>query len=132
MNLHFCVFTDPAVCQLSVQPNGTIFHRSLGDNIVFTCSLDLPAGSVIINIQWLDPNHVEILDKSPGRDKYDAISFSHSKLYSTEMGESRILPVRIASAVYHPTCYMLWCSICLSVCLSVCQILGLKACLWNV
>jgi len=57
------------VCQLSVQPNGTIFHRSLGDNIVFTCSLDLPAGSVIVNIQWLNQQRVEILDKSPGRDK---------------------------------------------------------------
>jgi len=57
------------VCQLTVQPNGSVFHRSLGDNIVFTCSLDLPAGSVIINIQWLDQHRQEILDKSPGRDK---------------------------------------------------------------
>lgn len=67
------------VCQLTVQPNGTIFHRSLGDNIVFTCSLDLPAGSVIVNIQWLDQNRVEILDKSSGRDKYAATSFSHCR-----------------------------------------------------
>ena len=59
------------VCQLTVQPNGTVFHRSLGDNIVFTCSLDLPAGSVIVNIQWLNSQRVEILDKSPGRDKYN-------------------------------------------------------------
>ena len=64
-------FAESVLCQLTVQPNGTVFHRSLGDNIVFTCSLDLPAGSVIVNIQWLDQNRVEILDKSPGRDKYD-------------------------------------------------------------
>jgi len=63
------------LCQLTVQPIGTVFHRSLGDNIVFTCSLDLPAGSVIVNIQWLDQNRVEILDKSPGRDKYDFTNF---------------------------------------------------------
>ena len=60
------------MCQLTVQPTGTVFTRSLGDNIVFTCSLNLPAGSVIVNIQWMDQDHIEILDKSPGRDKYDA------------------------------------------------------------
>jgi len=48
--------------------------RSIGDNIVFTCSLDLPASSVIVNIQWLNQQRLEILDKSPGRDKYDAVT----------------------------------------------------------
>jgi len=63
------MFAGGVLCQLTVQPNGSVFHRSLGDNIVFTCSLALPAGSVIVNIQWLNRDHVEILDKSPGRDK---------------------------------------------------------------
>jgi len=93
------MFADPTVCQLTVQPNGTVFRRSLGDNIVFTCSLDLPAGSVIINIQWLDHNRVEILDKSPGRDKYDAISlFFYCKIFFVEMGKNKILCSCIASA----------------------------------
>jgi len=72
-NLYNCVSADAVACQLTVQPNGTVFRRSLGDNIVFTCSLDLPAGSVIVNIQWLNSQKVEILDKSPGRDKYNSI-----------------------------------------------------------
>ena len=67
------------MCQLAVEPNGTVFHRSLGDNIVFTCSLDLPPGSVIVNIQWLNQQQLEILDKSPGRDKYDAIGLLRSR-----------------------------------------------------
>jgi len=65
----FIMFAEGVECQLYVQPNGSIFHRSLGDNIVFTCSLNLPAGSVIVNIQWLNQQKLEILDKSPGRDK---------------------------------------------------------------
>jgi len=72
-SLYNCVSADAVACQLTVQPNGTVFRRSLGDNIIFTCSLDLPAGSVIVNIQWLNSQKVEILDKSPGRDKYNSI-----------------------------------------------------------
>jgi len=76
--LQLCIL-DVVACQLSVQPNGSVFHRSLGDNIVFTCSLDMPGGSVIVNIQWLNEDQVEILDKSPGRDKYDEMFFCGSK-----------------------------------------------------
>jgi len=67
---------DAVACQqLTLLPNRTVFERSIGDNIVFTCSVNRPAGSVIVNIQWLNQQGLEILDKSPGRDKYASVSF---------------------------------------------------------
>lgn len=54
---------------LRVTPTGSVFTRSVGDNVVFTCFLHAEMMDVIINIQWFNQERIEILDKNPGRDK---------------------------------------------------------------
>ena len=61
--------TEGASGQLQVNPNGTVFTRSVGDSVVFTCFLHVDMIDVIVNIQWLNSARIEIQDKTPGRDK---------------------------------------------------------------
>ena len=55
--------------ELKVTPSGRVFTRDVGESIVFTCYLQADMIDVIINIQWLNSDRIEILDKTPGRDK---------------------------------------------------------------